>query len=71
MGFSLSLFCDNNKAIAHTKEPKSHSKSKHIERQHHILREIVRIGDVAMQKITLADNFADPLAKPLSQAMLD
>ena len=52
----LSLYYDNNGAIAQAKELRSHSKSKHVKRQYHITREIIRSGDVALQKMVLANN---------------
>ena len=67
----VSLYCDNNGAIAQAKEPRSHQKSKHIERKYHIIRDIVGRGDVAVQKVASADNVADPLTKPMSQQQLD
>lgn len=67
----LSLYCGKNKAIAQAKEARSHKKSKHIEQSYHIIQENVGRGDIAMEKIALADNFADPLTKPLSQMVLD
>ena len=71
MELPLILYCDNNGAIAHAKEPKSLNKSKHIERQYHNIQEIIISGDEAMQKIASTDNLADPLTKPLSQVVLD
>ena len=62
----LEIFCDNNGAIAQAKEPRSHSKSKHILRRYHLLREIVQRGDVKISKIASKDNVADPLTKQLS-----
>ena len=46
----IPLFCDNNGAIALAKEPRSHQKSKHIERHYHIIRELVGKGDVIVQR---------------------
>ena len=34
---AILLYCDNNGAIALAKEPRSHQKSKHIERRYHII----------------------------------
>ncbi|XP_055960563.1 secreted RxLR effector protein 161-like [Mercurialis annua] len=68
---AVPLFCDNNGAIAQAKEPRSHQKSKHIERRYHIIREIVGKGDVSLQKIASAENTADPLTKPMTQSQLD
>ena len=67
----LTLWCDNTGAIAQAKEPRSHSRSKHIERKYHVIRDFVEKGYIAMQKIPSADNVADPLTKPLAQAVLD
>ena len=53
------------------KEPRSHQKSKHIERRYHIIRELIRKGDVLMQKVASVDNVADPLTKALTQLQLD
>ena len=43
---AVPLLCDNNRAIALVKEPRSHQKSKHIERHYHIIRELIGKGDV-------------------------
>ena len=67
----IPLLCDNNGAIAQAKEPRAHSKSKHIERKYHVLREIVGRGDVLIQKVASADNVADPLTKPLTQKVFE
>ncbi|PKI59273.1 hypothetical protein CRG98_020353 [Punica granatum] len=67
----VELYCDNTGAIAHAKEPRSHQKSKHIERRYHIIREIIRRGNVAVQKVASADNVADPLTKAMMQQQLD
>ncbi|KAK4381680.1 Retrovirus-related Pol polyprotein from transposon TNT 1-94 [Sesamum angolense] len=61
------IFCDNNGAIAQTKEPRSHHRSKHILRRYHLLREMLGRGDVGMDRVSSAKNIADPLTKPVSQ----
>ncbi|KAL0394410.1 UNVERIFIED_CONTAM: Retrovirus-related Pol polyprotein from transposon RE2 [Sesamum latifolium] len=63
----LVIFCDNNGAIAQAKELRSHHRSKHILRHYHLLREMVGRGDVRMDRVTSAENMADPLTKPVSQ----
>ena len=60
------LYCDNNGAIALVKEPRSHQKSKHIERRFHIIKELVGKGDIVMQKVASANNVVDPLTKALT-----
>ena len=39
---AIALYYDNNGAIALTKEPRSHQKSKHIERRFHIIHEYLK-----------------------------
>ena len=67
----IPLLCDNNGAIAQTKEPRSHQKSKHILRCFHLIREIVTRGDVVVERAPLTDNVVDPLTKPLAQEVFE
>ncbi|KAL0361229.1 UNVERIFIED_CONTAM: Retrovirus-related Pol polyprotein from transposon RE2 [Sesamum radiatum] len=60
------IFCDNNGAIAQAKEPRSHHHSKHTLRCYHLLREMVSRGDCRMDRVSSAENTADPLTKPMS-----
>ncbi|KAL0391306.1 UNVERIFIED_CONTAM: hypothetical protein Slati_4542200 [Sesamum latifolium] len=55
------IFFDNNGAIAQANDPRSHHRSKHIFRRYHLLREMVSRGDVWMDRVSLAENTADPL----------
>ena len=41
----------NSGAVANAKEPRSHKRGKHIERKYHLLREIVRKGDIKVSQI--------------------
>ena len=63
----ITLFCDNNGAIAQSKDPRNHKKGKHIERKYHIIPDIVVRGDVVVAKIDNANNLTDPFTKALSQ----
>ncbi|WJX72230.1 hypothetical protein P8452_56129 [Trifolium repens] len=67
----ISLYCDNNGAIAQAKEPRSHQRSKHILRRFHLIRGIIDRGDVKICKVPTLDNIADPLTKPLAQLKHD
>ena len=42
---AITLFCDNSRAVANLKEPRSHKREKNIERICHLIREIVNRGD--------------------------
>ena len=61
----MTLYCDNNGAVANSKEPRSHKRGKHIERMYHLLREIVHKGDIIVSKINTVDNLVDPFTRVL------
>ncbi|KAL0284522.1 UNVERIFIED_CONTAM: Retrovirus-related Pol polyprotein from transposon TNT 1-94 [Sesamum radiatum] len=61
------IFCDNNGAIAQTKEPRSHHPSKHILRRYHLPREMVSRVNCRMDRVNSAEITSDPLTKPMSQ----
>ena len=63
----VDLYCDNNGAIAQAKEPRSHSKAKHIHRRYLLLREINNREDIHICKVNTNDNIADPLTTALSE----
>ena len=66
----LTLYCDNSSAVVNSKEPRSHNRSKHIERKYHVIRDIVQHGDTTVLKIPPAGNLADPFTKMLPQRVL-
>ena len=65
------IYCDNNGAVANSKEPRSHQRGKHIERKFHLIREIVERGDVMVCKIKSEDNPVDPFTKTLSSRVFE
>ncbi len=67
----ITLYCDNTGAVAQVKEPRAHQRMKHVQRKFHLIREIVKRGDVSIIKIASAENVADPLTKPLSQKVFE
>jgi len=62
----IKLLCDNNGAIAQTKEPRSHQRSKHIQRRYHLIREIFDKEDVKICRVPTSDNVVDPFIKALT-----
>ena len=54
----IELYCDNNGAIAQSKEPRSHQRSKHVLRKFHLIREIFGREDVKVSKVHTEDNIA-------------
>ncbi|GKB35005.1 retrotransposon protein, putative, ty1-copia subclass [Tanacetum coccineum] len=63
----IEIFCDNESAVALTKEPKDQRKSKHIERKYHFVRSKVEEGHVIVKHIRSEDNPADPFTKALAK----
>ena len=61
------LYCDNSRAVAQSKEPRNHRKVKHIQRKHHLIRDIVQRGDVTVTKIATTDNLGDPFTKAIDR----
>ena len=56
---------DNRGAIALTKNTKDHGKVKHIDIQHHYIRDLVQSGTITIEQVSSADNLADLFTKPL------
>ena len=65
----VDLYCDNNGATTQANEPRSHSKSKHVLRRYHLIREIVNKGDVKICRVDTISYTAHPLTNFLPQAM--
>ena len=63
----IPLYCDNNRAIALAKEPRSHQKSKHIKRRFHIIRDYLKKKHIEVRRVGYANKVADSLTKQLSQ----
>lgn len=61
------IYGDNQGAIALAKNPKFHGRSKHIDIQHHYVREKVEDGTVGLKYIETSKQIADGLTKPLSK----
>lgn len=61
----LTLHCDNQGAINLAKNPIFHARTKHIELQHHYIRERVLEGEVTLNYIPTAEQPADILTKAL------
>lgn len=59
------IFCDNKSAIALTKNPVFHGKSKHIRIKFHFIRELVSNGEVKIEFCGTKDQLADCFTKAL------
>ncbi|KAI4364901.1 hypothetical protein MLD38_020932 [Melastoma candidum] len=63
---STTIFCDNQSAIAITKNPIFYARSKHIELRHHFIREMVSQKEILLEFINTHDQPADILTKAVS-----
>ncbi|GJV24477.1 hypothetical protein Tco_1377172 [Tanacetum coccineum] len=61
------IMCDNKGTIDLSKNPVQHSRTKHIEIRHHILRDNVQKGHISIEKVSSVDNIIDILNKPLKR----
>ena len=59
------VYCDNTSAINISKNPVQHSRTKHIEIQHHFIRELVKNGTFTLEFIHTDDQKANLSTKPL------
>lgn len=60
------IHCDNMSAIAMTKNPVFHARSKHIELRHHFIRDLVSREEICMEFINTNDQPADILTKAVT-----
>ena len=64
---SVTIFEDNQSAIAMTRNPQFHGRSKHIDIKYHFVREHVDSNDVTLHYCPTGDMTADMLTKGLSR----
>ena len=61
----LTIYCDNTSAINISKNSIQHSRTKHIEIQHHFIRKLVKDGTLTLEFIHTDDQKVDLFTKPL------
>lgn len=62
----FTVFCDSQSAIALSKNPLYHDRSKHIDIRYHYLREKTMNNEIELKKVASINNPADMLTKPLT-----
>eukprot|EP00253_Pinus_taeda_P027871 PITA_27871 len=65
------IYCDNNSAIALSKNSVFHKRTKHIDTKFHFIRELVDNGEIVLQHCGTEDQLADILTKPLAKKSFD
>lgn len=61
----VKLKVDNKSAISLSKNHVHHERSKHIQTRYHFIRDYVEEGSVSMEYVSMNDQVADILTKPL------
>ena len=64
---ATTLFEDNQSAIALAKNPVHHARSKHIDIQHHYIREKIESKEIDINYMSTDEMIADALTKPLAR----
>lgn len=62
---SVTVYEDNQGAIALAKNPEFHKRTKHIDIRYHFVREKVEDGQVALEYCPTQDMLADIMTKPI------
>jgi len=65
------LYCDSQAAIAYTKDPKYHNKTKHIDIKYNFVRDVVASGEITLQYIPTREMIADPFTKAISRDLFE
>jgi hypothetical protein len=63
----ISLLCDNESVIKIAYNPCEHSRTKHIDIQHHFLRDHVIKEDTVISHVRTNDQLTDIFTKPLDE----
>ena len=66
----VSLYADNQGAIALAKNPVHHQRTKHIDIRYHYIREHVRSGEIKLIYVPSKKNMADMFTKALPRSSL-
>lgn len=64
--FPSKVYCDSQSAIALSKNPSFHNRTKHIDVKFHYVREVVQNGELTVHKIGTVHNPADIMTKALA-----
>ena len=63
----MTINCDSKVAIAFTKDPKYHSRTKHIDVEFNFVRDIIAQGKVRVRCISTHNMIVNLLTKPIAR----
>jgi hypothetical protein len=61
------IYADNQGSLSLAKNPVYHARTKHIDVQHHYIRNLVEQGEIELNYVHTSENVADVLTKPLAK----
>ena len=64
---NIPIICDNTSAICLSKNPILHSRAKHIEIKHHLIRDYIQMRILSLKFIDIDHQWADIFTKPLAE----
>jgi hypothetical protein len=67
---TVTLYVDNNSAIALMKNPVFHGRSKHIDLKYHFIRECIERGQIMVKRVCTEEQKADVLTKAMPAVKL-
>ena len=68
---STPIFCDNNSAIALSRNHVFHKRSKHIDTRYHFIQELINNNEISVEFCTSGNQFADLFTKPLGKELFE
>ena len=67
----MNLYCDSQTTITYTKDPKYHSKSKHINIKYNFVSDVVANREITLQYLPTHEMIADPFTKAISRDLFE
>jgi hypothetical protein len=68
---ATAILCDNQRCIKMTENLVFHDRSKHIEIRYHFIHDMVQRGALKLQYISMDEQVADVMTKPLSRVKFE
>ena len=68
---AITIFSDNQSAIAYAHDDQFHARSKHIDIRYHFIREAIQRNDIKLLYVESKENRADIMTKPLARVAFE